>query len=165
MVLMTERPTVEPSGQPRAERPGESREEPLTDLALTLDRALDWVRRLGAPTPWSPVALATLDALERFGPQRVTDLVAREQISQPGMTGLLTRLAAAGLVHRRTDSRDARVTRVQLTDHGREYLRHLREQRTAAIVAVLGTLPDAQRRALHGAMPALAALASRPDPP
>src|SRR4051794_29960116 len=92
----------------------------LDDLAVTLERTLSWVRRVVRPAEWSAIALSTLDALDRLGPLRVTELTARERITQPGMTGLVARLTSAGLAERRADPSDGRATLVALTDAGRD---------------------------------------------
>jgi hypothetical protein len=44
--------------------------------------------------------LSVLDTLAFAGPMRLTDLTATEQISQPGITQLVTRLELEGLVER-----------------------------------------------------------------
>ena len=90
-----------------------------TDLTgQVLDRIGTWVRRVTPPAEWSSTALSSLDRLVRGGPLRVTDLSAAERISQPGMTGLVTRMETAGLVTRRPDPTDGRATLVFVTDAG-----------------------------------------------
>jgi DNA-binding MarR family transcriptional regulator len=117
-----------------------------------------WLRRETRPAEWSVVALSTLDALDRRGPQRVSDLVALEHISQPGMTGLLGRLEAAALVERRSDPRDRRASLVSITEHGRTYLDDVRRSRAATLAGHLTELSPEQQEALFDAMPALTAL-------
>lgn len=108
------------------------------------------------------MALSTLDALDRRGPQRVSDLVALEHISQPGMTGLVGRLEAAGLVERRQDLRDRRASLVSITDSGRGYLDDVRRARAEALAGHLIDLAPDQQEALFEAMPALTALTATP---
>jgi DNA-binding MarR family transcriptional regulator len=134
----------------------------LRDLATTLERTMRWVRRAVRPSELNAAALSTLDSLARSGPMRITDLVARERISQPGMTGLVGRLEAAGLVERGPDESDGRATLVTLTDAGREFLRTFHSERAAAVAEHLRELPAEQQRALLAAADALEALASRP---
>lgn len=137
----------------------------ITDAAAALDHAFSWVRRAYRPAGWSAVALSTLDAVDRLGPQRVTELVARERITQPGMTGLVSRLADAGLVERRQDPHDGRVTLVAITPAGREHLRSLRRRRAEVLAERIACLPAAERRALTAAATALQALSELPPTP
>ena len=152
-MLLTDRPTSEPPG---------TEDGSLRELAAALERSVSWLRRATRPAEWSAVALSTLDALDRHGPQRVSDLVGRERISQPGMTGLVTRLEAAGLVERGSDPRDRRAALVALTENGRRYLHDVRALRSETLVDHLAALPGEQQHALRAAAPALAALAARP---
>ncbi|MBX6358009.1 MAG: MarR family transcriptional regulator, partial [Micromonosporaceae bacterium] len=50
------------------------------------------LRRLSPPSGLSLAAAATLATLERSGPQRLTELAAREGVTQPAMTQLVSRL-------------------------------------------------------------------------
>ncbi|MGD9987716.1 MarR family winged helix-turn-helix transcriptional regulator [Pseudonocardia sp.] len=137
----------------------------LTRLAATLEQVSSWVRRSSPPAEWNLVALSTLDSLDRSGPQRVSDLVARESISQPGMTGLVARLATAGLVTRSPDPTDGRATLVSLTDAGRDYIRERHRLRAETVVTHLRALSAAERRALLAAVPALGRLADQATEP
>ncbi len=99
---------------------GEAHE--IDTVAWALDRLGTWLRRVTPVSEWNTVALSSLDRLIRQGPQRVTDLVAAERISQPGMTGLIGRMEEAGLVTRGPDPRDGRATLVTATEAGVDYL-------------------------------------------
>src|SRR6516165_5563726 len=99
-----------------------------TDAALaaalegTLGRTFGLFRSLSQPSGLSMTAATTLSTLERNGPSRLTALAAREGVTQPAMTQLITRLADAGLVCREPDPDDGRVVRVTITDAGRATL-------------------------------------------
>ena len=134
----------------------------LADAAVALERGVSWIRRALRPTEWSAIALSSLDAVDRFGPLRVTDLTARERITQPGMTGLVARLEAAGLVQRRPDPSDGRATLVEVTTAGHDYLRDLRRRRAETLTGHLQELDPAHQQALVAAAAALQALAARP---
>jgi DNA-binding MarR family transcriptional regulator len=134
----------------------------VDDVAWALDRLGTWIRRTTDPVEWNSVALSSLDRLVRHGPHRVTDLVAAERISQPGMTGLVGRMESAGLVTRRPDPSDGRATLVSATDAGAAYLAELHRARARTIAARLDQLTPAHRRALGRAAEALAALAETP---
>jgi DNA-binding MarR family transcriptional regulator len=135
----------------------------LSQLAEALERAASWVRRTTPRAEWSLTAATTLDTLGREGPQRVSDLTAREAISQPGMTGLVARLAAAGLVERGPDPTDGRATLVSITKTGRDWLARRHAVRAQRVAAQLRRLPEGDRSALMAATAALTNLAAQ-DP-
>ncbi len=144
-------------------RPGQDRGPTEAELVgLALDRLGTWVRRVTPPAEWSSIALSTIDRLVRNGPLRVTDLSAAERITQPGMTGLLARLEAAGLVVRRPDPTDGRATLVSVTQAGARYLIGLHRGRAESIASRVEHLSAAHRRALSRAVEALEALADLP---
>ena len=135
-----------------------------TDLTgQVLDRIGTWVRRVTPPAEWSSTALSSLDRLARNGPLRVTDLCAAERISQPGMTGLVTRMETAGLVTRRPDPTDGRATLVFVTDAGLAYLSRLHGARAQAVATRVEQLSPGHRRAIGRALEALQALADLPE--
>ncbi len=112
------------------------------------------------PRDLSLTAAATLYALERQGPQRLTHLAAQEGVAQPSMTALVTRLEQAGLVDRRSDPSDGRAVLVGLTPAGEDYLRERRQSGARALLPVLAQLSQGQLDALRSALPALRALAA-----
>jgi len=139
---------------------------PLDELAAALTTDLEGIfrlfRSLSPASGLSMTAAATLAAVERLGPQRLTVLAAREGVTQPAMTQLISRLEESGLVRREASPEDGRVVLVAITDEGRAVLarrRSVRSERMAAIIAQLG--PE-HRAALAIALPALDALASIP---
>ena len=139
---------------------------PLDELAAALTTDLEGIfrlfRSLSPASGLSMTAAATLAGIERLGPQRLTVLAAREGVTQPAMTQLISRLEESGLVRREASQEDGRVVLVVITDEGRAVLarrRSVRSDRMAAIVAQLG--PE-HRAALAVALPALDALASIP---
>ena len=137
-------------------------QDDLVPVAEALAAATSWLRRAVRPAEWNAVALSTLDAVDRTGPHRISFLVAQERITQPGMTGIVDRLAAAGLVQRQPDPADGRAALVAITPAGRDYLTAIRRQRAATVAAHIGTLDAAQQRALAAAADALQALAGCP---
>lgn len=134
----------------------------LADAAQVLERLASWLRRTTPRVEWNSVALSTLSLLVAEGPARVTDLVAAERITQPGMTNLVGRLAAAGLVERSADPGDGRVTMVRATGAGRDYLEGVHQARATIIAKHLACLPDAHQEAIMTALDALDSLARRP---
>jgi DNA-binding MarR family transcriptional regulator len=131
-------------------------------LALELDRLVLWLRRQVPPT----VSSSTVTALDRLaveGPLRVTELAAREAMTQPGVTLLVKRMTAAGYAQRVPDPTDGRATLVAITDAGRALLAERNAARAAVLHARLAQLDEEDRRLLTAALPALARL-GRPEP-
>ena len=159
-----------PDQPPASRAESASRTEPasgaeaagLAEAAEALERVTSWLRRAIRPAEWNAVALSTLDAVARTGPHRISYLVSHERITQPGMTGIVDRLAAAGLVRRQPDPADGRAALVAITPAGQDYLTSVRRQRASALAAHIGQLEPGQQRALAAAAAALQALAARP---
>ena len=130
----------------------------VAELAAVLERAASWLRRAQPTSAWNTVALMVLDELARNRPRRVTELSTRENVSQPGMTGIVGRLEAAGYVARRPDPADGRAALVSVTPEGRALLAERHATRARFVADRITTLSDDDRRALLGATRALAAL-------
>src|ERR1044072_9081483 len=100
----------------------------LDELAVALpERAYALTRIFFARTPTGPsrTEVGLLAALSTR-PFRVTELAAREGITQPAVTQLVNRLASRGWVERRTDPHDGRVVLVALTAAGVDALERVR---------------------------------------
>jgi DNA-binding MarR family transcriptional regulator len=134
--------------------------EVAASLAVDLDRIIRLYRSLSPPGGPSLTAVATMATIERFGPQRLTALAAREGVTQPAMTQLISRLEEAGLVRRESHPEDGRVVLVTITDEGRATLARRRESRAARLAAILAQLSPEHLAALSAAQPALEALVS-----
>ena len=137
-------------------------------LATDLEQIIRLFRSLSPPSGLSMTAAATLASIERLGPQRLTVLAAREGVTQPAMTQLISRLEESGLVRREASPEDGRVVLVVITDEGRATLARRRAVRTERLTGIITQLGPAHRAALASALPALDALASIPrddDPP
>ncbi|MFH8291712.1 MarR family winged helix-turn-helix transcriptional regulator [Streptomyces sp. NPDC018059] len=104
--------------------------------------------------------LSVLDTLAFGGsPRRLTDLTKTEQVSQPGITQLVTRLERDGLVERRPDPSDGRAVLVHITEAGRAVGRSRRADRSRHLRPLVERLTPEQRQAITDALPALARLA------
>ncbi|BDU07116.1 MarR family winged helix-turn-helix transcriptional regulator [Nocardia cyriacigeorgica] len=115
------------------------------------------VRRL--PRDMSLTSAATLATLDRTGPRRITDLAAIEGVTQPAMTALVRVMEESGLVERRSDPSDKRVTLVCLTADGASYVRTRRQAGVRAFERLIGGLTGDEVEALMAALPALKHLA------
>ncbi|MFD7478181.1 MarR family winged helix-turn-helix transcriptional regulator [Streptomyces sp. NPDC059837] len=116
------------------------------------------VRRL--PRDLSLTSAATLATLDRTGPRRITDLAVIEGVTQPAMTVLVRVMEESGLVERRGDASDKRVTLVCLTEAGASYVRARRRAGVHAFVGLIDKLTDDEVEALVAALPALLHLAA-----
>jgi DNA-binding MarR family transcriptional regulator len=116
--------------------------------------------RLPALEKLSFTTLSVLDTLAfGNGPMRMTDLTRTEQITQPGITQLVTRLERAGLVERRRDPHDGRVVRVHITEAGRRVGRSRHDDRTKHLGPLVSQLTTEERKSIAAALPALIRLA------
>lgn len=120
--------------------------------------AIRAVRR--SPREMTLTSSATLATLDRTGPRRITDLAAIEGVTQPAMTVLVRVMEESGLVERRGDPSDKRVTLVSLTEAGASYVRARRQGGVDAFVRLIDRLPDDEVEALVAALPALQHLAA-----
>ncbi len=111
------------------------------------------VRR--GPREMSLTSLSTLATLDRTGPRRITDLAVIQGVAQPSMTVLVTALERSGLVERRGDPADKRVSLVSLTAAGGDLLRSQRRAGAEALGQLIDKLPADEAAALAAATPAL----------
>jgi DNA-binding MarR family transcriptional regulator len=139
--------------------------DPAAEISFVLERLHSWLRQATPAVEWNTVALSTLAALARRGRLRITDLVAAARITQPGMTSLVGRMAAAGLVAKEADPADGRATLVSITPAGLGYLEQIHERRAKVIAEHVRALSPARLQSLTDALEALETLAARPITP
>ncbi|MFD0891191.1 MarR family winged helix-turn-helix transcriptional regulator, partial [Streptosporangium algeriense] len=78
-------------------------------LALAVERFTAVFIRLASVERMSFTTLGVLHTLAGRGPMRLSELKASEQVTQPAITQLVTRLERDGLVERRPDPTDGRA--------------------------------------------------------
>jgi DNA-binding MarR family transcriptional regulator len=103
-------------------------------------------------------ALSVLHSLSRGGPMRLTGLLVTEQIKQPALTSLVSKLEGAGLVSRRPDPSDGRATLLSLTSAGEFVVQTRHADRVAKLTRLTGRLDDHDRAVLAGAQAVLSRL-------
>jgi DNA-binding MarR family transcriptional regulator len=91
--------------------------------------------------PLSRTEASVLAALSER-PWRITELAARERITQPGITLLVNRLEQRGWAKRQVDSSDRRVVHVTITPAGEAARARLRAEYRALFHEEMATLPD-----------------------
>ena len=125
--------------------------ERLHSIAIHLLRRL---RKVDEATGLSGPRLSALSVVVFAGPVTITELAAAEQVKPPTMTRLVQGLEAEGLVKRRADAADGRVSRIEATTRGRKILLDGRARRVAMLAGLLEALDsparDELRRALAG---------------
>lgn len=97
-----------------------------------------------------PLGLTQFYVLQRIaeGTRRGTDLARRSGVSGPTMSGVLDRLAAAGLVRREADPADRRASAVTLTERGASVLAAGDRRLVDAIDSLLEGAPHEDRAAV-----------------
>src|SRR6266567_6785778 len=96
----------------------------------------------------TPSMLSFLSAIHGAQPVTLGELAAIERVRPPTITAAVGRLEEQGLVHRRTDSRDRRVARVEITSHGRRLLAESRSRKTAYLEQQFAALSAEERATL-----------------
>ena len=116
-------------------------------LRMVVTRLARRLRQQGEAAA-SPTQLAALATIERDGPLTLGALAAIERVRPPTITAAVGRLEEQGLVHRRTDARDRRVARVEITAHGGRLLAQSRSRKTAYLEQQLAALSADERATL-----------------
>lgn len=123
---------------------------------IAVEQLVRYVRHSATAGGLSTAASSALGRLGREGPQRLTELARAENVSQPNMTQLVTRLERAGLVRRTADRTDGRGVLVEATDTGLEVFRQRRAERARALQQLVEELSEPEQQAVMTALPALA---------
>lgn len=142
--------------------------QPADPLARSRELALSVTRAMGAllriwPREVSLTEDFVLSHLQRTGPQRLTALAGAAGVTQPSMTGLIARLAGAGLVERRRHDGDGRVVLVAVTDAGVADLERRRWTTASILAQGLAVLAPDELDALERALPALETVAAQAE--
>jgi DNA-binding MarR family transcriptional regulator len=98
----------------------------------------------GAP---SLVHLNVMMILGADGAQTMSQLAEALDVSQASATGIVDRMEQRGLIARQGDPDDRRVTRVDLTDRGRQAIERLGAQRRDKLSRLLDDLTDDELQA------------------
>jgi len=97
----------------------------------------------------TPAQSRLLRTLAHYGsPPRMADLAERLEVVPRAVTTLVDGLEASGKVRRMADPSNRRVTRIELTDEGRETLSELRGARRSAAEEILAPLTVKERAVL-----------------
>lgn len=130
--------------------------EALPQRAATLSRLFLTRSSIGV----SRIEAGVLNTLS-VRPCRITELAAREGVTQPAITLLVNRLEERGWVDRTADRTDRRVVLVELTACGRSVFDQLRAEYRALLHEDMATLADREVETLAGAVEILDRLIER----
>lgn len=132
-------------------------------MAAAIEGLTLWLRRQ-SPQVVSSSTITALDRLATEGPLRVSDLAAREAMTQPGVTMLVHRMAEAGWAERVPDPTDGRAVLVRITSEGRAVLAERLATRAEVLRVHLAQLSDTDQQRLLAALPALERLTATSAP-
>jgi DNA-binding MarR family transcriptional regulator len=138
----------------------------LDDLALALPQRASALTRIffaRTATGLSRTEVGVLAALSTRS-FRITELAAREGITQPAVTQLVNRLELRGWAERRSDPEDRRVVLVSLTAAGQEALERVRAEYRALLHGEVTALDDEEVETLAAAVGILDRLIERLEP-
>ena len=125
---------------------------PPDELAFQLHSAvLHLMRRIRVQDDALGLSAPRLSALSTvaFGQERTLgQMAAMEQVTPPTMTRMVASLERDGLVRRRADRRDKRVTWVRATAKGRKLIDNGRAQRVRFLQEHVNDLTPRERRVL-----------------
>ncbi|MDL4772553.1 MarR family winged helix-turn-helix transcriptional regulator [Actinomadura xylanilytica] len=133
------------------------------DLAVVLGKFTRGSIRLPATEKHTFTTLSVLHTLVHKGPMRLTALKTTEQITQPAITQLVSRLERDGLVERRPDPADGRAVLVQVTPAGARIIQTRHQDRVRQFSELAEALTLEERHAIGAALPALARMAALMD--
>jgi DNA-binding MarR family transcriptional regulator len=95
--------------------------------------------------------LSALASIGRLGPITLGNLASVERLRPPTVTRIVANLEESGLVARQADASDRRVSRVEVTQSGRELLEVTRTRKDAYLATRLATLGKADLDVLREA--------------
>lgn len=130
----------------------------VAELTSVLEDFTRMSIRLPAVQRLSFTTLSVLHTLAGHGPKRLSELTASEQVTQPAITQMVTKLERDGLVERRRDPSDGRAVLVHVTPSGAAIVDGRRAERVARLTELASQLTPEERAAIAAALPALARL-------
>ena len=133
----------------------EQNRELAVELSAVLTRLYSSLRLAILPEGMTLTQASALATLRDEGPQRVTELAAREGVRQPTCTGMVNLMEDQGWVRRRDDVSDRRAVIVELTGAGHRALAAITDAQVEVLERHLDVLSDEDRGALAVALPGL----------
>jgi len=97
----------------------------------------------------TPALMECLQYIYLHGVSPIREIANGLEISLSGASQLVERLVKKELLTRREDEVDRRLTKVELTDNGREAVRLMRRRKSEWFETILEAMPQSQRKALR----------------
>lgn len=133
-------------------------------MAAAVERFNSFYIRLPSVRRLSFTTLSVLHTLAERSQLRLGELTATEQVSQPAITQMVTKLEAEGLLERHPDPSDGRAVLVCLTPAGQKVVAERRNDRVAQLAPLLDQLTGTERAKLAAALPVLERIATLAEP-
>jgi DNA-binding MarR family transcriptional regulator len=127
----------------------------VADFAMVFEELTRIIIRLPSSEKLSFTTLSVLHTLSLKSPMRLTELAANEQITQPAITQLVSRLERDGMVERHSDPGDGRVVLVHITEQGVQIINSRRLERIAHLSKFFEGLTPEDKTAIQHAIPSL----------
>ena len=124
-------------------------------VATTIEDLVRLFVRIPTAQKLSLSTAGALKTLSRRGPMRLAELTATEQVTQPAMTQIVSRLERDGMVERRQDPDDGRGVLVQITEVGRKVIASRQSDRLEQLTRLFEQLTEDERASITSALPAL----------
>lgn len=112
----------------------------------------------------TPSQLSALAAVLNRGPITLGELAEHEQVAPPSITQVVAKLEVQGLLERKTDPRDRRVSRVRTTKAGAALIAETRRRKTAWLAGRIRELEPGARAQLAAALDVLDELCAEAAP-
>ncbi|HEX9948065.1 MAG TPA: MarR family transcriptional regulator [Allosphingosinicella sp.] len=109
-------------------------------------RAADRCARLSGPQA------SALGVIIHAGSIRMSQLARLEEVGRPAITKTVAQLEALGLVIRRPDDEDGRVSLISATTEGKRLFQEGHARRSAPLAAAVGKLDPSERATLVAAI-------------
>ncbi|MDA8040696.1 MAG: MarR family transcriptional regulator [Actinomycetota bacterium] len=158
-------PVTRPARSARSATSGNRELTAGSDEAARLRTAVTRLARRLRPTAAAGyLTVSEVDVLgtvARRGPVRLSDLASLAGLNPTMLSRVVAKLENLGLLERRVDDGDRRVSLVHVTAAGSALHERVRCERTDVLSKQLTAMPSSARRALYEALPALELLAER----
>ena len=138
-----------------------TRDAVVQSLRLSITRLARLLRQQDR-TGLGPTLTAALASISRTGGVTHGELAALEQVAPPTITAVVGKMESLGLVTRKTDTRDRRITRIHITSAGRRQLDDVRNRRAAWLREQMDLLSRDEFARLASASDVLAKLTTMP---
>ncbi len=141
--------------------PGAAVDDVAVRLQMTTTRLSRRLRQ-EAGARLTPSQLSVMASIHRNGPITLGALAECERVAPPTITRVVAKLEADGLVERRSDPDDRRVSRVVTTPQGAELITDSRARKVAWLGERLDQLSARDRARIDAALDALERLVDLP---